>query len=349
VHRRPGWFASVKMFSTRTKSGEKTNDENLRGSRQSDGRLYLVLSGDEYFGRNVWPALDWTRLPGITVEQKADAASDLYGHGTRTLAGGTGDGRNGVSAMELAPLGSVLTAKKAWFFFDDAILFLGNSITSPSTNRVETIVNQWPLMRESSNVVRGSDWASLENVGYWFPTSPVSITRESRSGTWSALGGSPDASVHTKSFVTLAIDHGTRPTNAIAEYAIVPNVTSEQMRAWAAAPPVSILVNNNVASAARDRRSGATAIAFWVAGSVDGIQSDAPAVLYLTDTTLSAADPNGGTSGSFRVTLPGQFTTTDVPYSSNARSTTLTIPRNGGRTTTVRLNRAPVKRRAVGR
>ena len=133
------------MFSTRTKSGEKTNDENLLGSRQSDGRFYLVLRGDEYFGRDVWPALDWTRLPGITVEQKADAASDVYGYGTRTFAGGTGDGRNGVSAMELAPLASALTAKKSWFFFDDAIVFLTNSITSPSTNRVETIVNQWPL------------------------------------------------------------------------------------------------------------------------------------------------------------------------------------------------------------
>src|SRR5262249_36946583 len=76
VHRRPGWFASIKMFSTRTKSGENTNGENLLGSRQSDGRFYLVLSGDEYFNGDVWPALDWTRLPGITVEQKSDTASD---------------------------------------------------------------------------------------------------------------------------------------------------------------------------------------------------------------------------------------------------------------------------------
>src|SRR6185295_16885921 len=42
VHRRPGWFASIKMFSTRTKSGESTNDENVLGSRQSDGRFALT-------------------------------------------------------------------------------------------------------------------------------------------------------------------------------------------------------------------------------------------------------------------------------------------------------------------
>ncbi|HEX7828516.1 MAG TPA: polysaccharide lyase family 8 super-sandwich domain-containing protein, partial [Thermoanaerobaculia bacterium] len=170
IHRRAGWFASVKMFSNRTKSGEDTNDENIRGSRQSDGRFYLVLRGDEYFGRDIWPAFDWTRLPGITVEQKADTASDLYGYGTRAFAGGTGDGQNGVSAMELAPLGSQLTAKKSWFFFDDSIVFLTNSIASPSTNRIETVVNQWPLLNATSQLVRNGDWAHLENVGYWFPT-----------------------------------------------------------------------------------------------------------------------------------------------------------------------------------
>jgi hyaluronate lyase len=82
------------------------------------------------------------------------AANNAYGYGTRSFAGGTGDGRNGVSAMELAPLQSTLTAKKAWFFFDDAIVFLTNSITSTSTNRVETIVNQVPT---SSKLVQNGD------------------------------------------------------------------------------------------------------------------------------------------------------------------------------------------------
>ena len=157
-------MASVKMFSTRTKSGERTNGENLLGSRQSDGRFHLVLRGNEYFGRDVWPAFDWTRLPGTTVEQKADAAGDTYGFGRNAIAGGTGDGRNGVTAMDLQPLNSNLTAKKAWFFFDDAIAFLTNSITSPSANRVETVVNQWPLMNPSSTLVRRGDLISRGDV-----------------------------------------------------------------------------------------------------------------------------------------------------------------------------------------
>jgi len=351
VHRRPGWFASVKMFSARTKSGESTNDENILGARQSDGRFYLVLGGDEYFGRDIWPALDWTRLPGITVEQKADTASDLYGFGTRTLAGGTGNGRNGVSAMDLAPLGSAVRARRTWFFFDDAIVFLTNGITSPSSNRVETIVQQWPLRNPSSPLVSGPNWSFAEGVGYWFADpSNLQTRRETRSGTWASLGGSSDSTPRTSTFLTMWLDHGTAPTNATAEYAIVPSTTAEAMRAWAAAPPLSILANNSVASAVRDRRTGATGIAFWSAGSVDGIESTAQAVVYLTDdgktVDLWAADPNANATGTFRITLPGRFTGSGATAST--RSTTVDIPRAAGRPTHVVLTRITgyVKRRA---
>ena len=352
VHRRDGWFASVKMFSTRTKSGESTNAENVLGSRQSDGRFYLVLRGDEYFGRDIWPALDWTRLPGITVEQKADAASDVYGYGKRTFAGGTGDGRNGVSAMELAPLQSTLTARKSWFFFDDAIVFLTNGITSPSANRVETIVNQWPLLDSTSQLNRRDDWAVLENVGYWFPTpGDLHVERETRNGTWASLGGSTDTTPRTKSFVTLWLDHGVAPMNASAEYVIVPNKTSASMAAWAGSRPIAILANNDTVSAARDLRTNALGITFWRAGAIEGFQSSAPAIVYATMTgantmRIDAADPNANATGTFQLTIPGAWRTSSVAYTRTARSITITIPRRGGETTTVLLTRAG-RRRAV--
>ena len=349
VHRRNGWFASIKMFSTRTKSGESTNEENLRGSRQSDGRFYLVLKGDEYFGRDVWPALDWTRLPGTTVEQKADTADASYGYGTRSLAGGTGDGKNGVSAMDLAPLNSVLTAKKSWFFFDDAIVFLTNGIRSTSANRIETIVNQ---VSTTSSVTRGSDWSHLDNVGYWFPSNILPLTtRETRTGTWASLGGSTDTTPFAKPFTTLYFDHGTTPVNATAEYVIVPNITAAAMASWAASRPISILSNNDIVSAARDNRTGNLGLTFWRAASIDGIQSSAPAVVYLTGDRNTmhvwAADPNATATGTFTLTIPGVWTASGATSSRSTRSTTLTIPRNGGQTTHVTLTRN-VKRRAVG-
>ena len=342
VHRRDGWFASIKMFSSRTKSGEKTNNENLLGSRQSDGRLYLVLDGNEYFGRDVWPALDWSRLPGTTVEQKVDAADATYGFGTRALAGGTGDGRNGVSAMQLDALNSSLTANKSWFFFDDAILFMTNSINCPTPNRTETIVNQWPLMNPSSQVLTGDGWAWCENVGYYFPNrDAVKIERSTRSGTYVALGGSTDPATYTKSFVTLSIDHGTYAAGRGAEYVLVPRVAAAAMQNWAASNPILVLSDTASVSAARDRRTNATGIVFWTASSFAGFASSAPLVVYMTDdgyhVQLSAADPTCATTGTIRLTLPEGFTPAYVD-----------VPANGGKTVTVNATRT-VRRHSTRR
>ena len=351
VHRRDRWFASVKMFSSRTKSGEDTNGENVFGARQSDGRFYLALRGDEYFGRNVWPALDWTRLPGTTVEQNPRAASADYGYGSRSFAGGTGDGHRGVSAMELAPIRSQMTARKAWMFFEDSIVFLTNSIRSPAPYRVETIVNQWPLVDERSQVATGANWAALENVGYWFPRGMPNVLRETRSGSWAALGASTDATSHTRTFVTFLFDHGYSPIDGRAEYVIVPAQTASSMRTWVAEAPIAILANDDTVSAARDLRTGATGITFWRAGSIEGIEASAPAVVFITSDTrtmrVDVADPHAGSFGTIAITLPGEWLTRDIPTIRHPRATTLIVSKNGGRTTTVHLERIQPRRRAT--
>jgi chondroitin AC lyase len=321
VHRRSSWFASIKMFSTRTKSGESTNDENLLGSRQSDGRFYLSLSGDDYFGRDIWPAFDWTRLPGITVEQKPDAASDFYDFGTRTFVGGVGDAQNGVSAMDYAPLRSSVTAKKAWFFFDDTLVFLTNSINSKSGNRIETVIDQRPF---TSSPVSGINWTVANGVGYWFYGATPHVEQIARTGAWADLGGSTDTTPHSATLTTIWLDHGTAPVDADASYAIIPNATASSMRTFV---PPAIIANDANASAVQ--RGNTTGIVFWAAGKVAGVQSDSPAIVYLTPTDLYATDPSGST-GTFTITLPnGKFS----------------VPRNGGRTFHAKLT--PARRRAA--
>ena len=308
VHRRPGWFASIKMFSARTKSGENTNGENLLGSRESDGRFYLVQNGNEFFGSDTWAALDWSRLPGITVEQKATTADNTYGVGTRSFVGGTGDGQNGVSAMDYAPLNSSVTAKKAWFFFNNTIVFLTNSITSTTGNRVETIIDQRPMTTALTN---GGNWAVANGVGYWFYGRAPQMQQITRTGNWAALGASADATPRTSTFTTLWIDHGTMPVNETAAYAIVPGASASTMRSFIAP---SILANDANATAVRN--ADATAIVFWSAGKIAGVQSDSPAIVYLTPKDIYVCDPANG-AGTFTITLP---------------QGRLTVPRNGGRT-----------------
>lgn len=351
VYRRPGWFASVKMFSSRTKSGERTNGENLLGSRQSDGRFYLSMSGDEYYGSDVRPALDWSRLPGITVEKSPTAASDVYGYGSNRIAGGTGDGANGVSAMDVAPLGSTLRAKKSWFFMGDAIVFLTNGITSSSQHRVETIINQWPLRTSNASVVTGPNWTVADGIGYYVPSgAPIQTTRETRTGTWSALSESnTDTAPHTATFLTMWFDHGVMPSNATAEYVIVPNVTASAMHAWVTSNPISIVANTPAVSAVR--RDNALGIVFWTAGSIEGYEATVPALVYVTETDgeleLSVADPTNG-SGTMRIVVPGSYRGDGA--TPGFRSTAIDVPRNGGRTTTITLTPAgPARRRAARR
>ena len=185
-------------------------------------------------------------------------------------------------------------------------------------------------------------------MGYYFPTgNRIQTSRETRSGTWASLGGSHDTTTHTKSFLTMWIDHGVMPANATAEYVIVPNTTADAMRQWVATNGISIIANDTTTSAVR--RDNALGIAFWSAGSVEGYESTSPAVLYVTESkdaiTVSAADPTNG-SGTFRITVPGRFSGTNA--TAGYRSTTIDVPRNGGKTFTVTLKRlGPVKRRAA--
>ena len=350
AHRRDGWFASIKMFSTRTKSGENTNGENLLGARQSDGRFHLSLGGDEYFAENVRPALDWSRLPGITVEHSPLAAGDHYGYGRNSLAGGTGDARNGVSAMEVAPILSSLRAKKSWFFFDDTLVFLTSGITTSSLYPVETIINQWPLRDPNEPIATGANWVVADGVGYYVPAGGFRHAREKRSGTWRALSTTnSDATQRTATFLTMWIDQGVAPVNASAEYVIVPGVTAATMPSWITSNPIQILANT--ASVAAVRKDASLGIVFWTAGSFQGWESSGPAVIYVEETAdgmkVSAADPTGG-SGTLRITLPGRYDgPTAVAY---GRATTVEIARSGGRTTTIELTtQNPNRRRAARR
>jgi chondroitin AC lyase len=356
VHRRPGWFASVRMFSTRTISGEVVNNENLVGSRQSDGRFNLVVDGDEYLGGNVRPTLDWSRLPGITVEQRFDAANSTYGRGTRAFVGGVSNGWTGVAAMDLAPVGSQLSARKAWIFFDDSIVFLTSGVTCLTGNRAETIVDQRAVRSGEALVTGGgalseqaaqgaARWAVGEKVGYFFPgPGEVQVVDETRHGSWVMLARSNPQGLTSNRIRTMLFDHGTSVTDGAAEYVIVPGVDAEGMRAWADARPVTILRNDRTAAAARDERTGEVGIVFWEAGEAAGLTVDRPVLVHRKDAgavvTLSIADP-ARASARVRVVLPEslRLVSGNATAELAARKTTLDVPLGGGRTSTIVLSR----------
>ena len=211
--------------------------------------------------------------------------------------------------------------KKSWFFFDDTIVFLTNSITSPSSNRVETVIQQWPLSA-TSTITRQGDWTFCDGAGYYvYPQSaPLHVERITRTGTWAALGGSTDTMPHTATFLTMWLDHGVAPAGATAAYAISLNGTT-----------VPAIVAND-AKASVVRSGDMTGIVFWAAGSAAGYSSSIPAVLYVKGGDLYVADPTNG-AGTFTITVPG-----------GAR---YTLSRNGGATSHVIVPAANPRKRVV--
>ena len=70
MHRRAGFYSSIRMSSTRTVRSEQCNGEGLRNYHMGDGVTLFVRSGAEYVG--IFPVWDWRRLPGITCRQAND-------------------------------------------------------------------------------------------------------------------------------------------------------------------------------------------------------------------------------------------------------------------------------------
>ena len=151
------------------------------------------------------------------------------------------------------------------------------------------------------------------------------IQQITRTGNWAALGAETDTAPRTATFTTMWVDHGTAPVNDTAAYAIVPGATAQTMASFVAP---TILANDANATAVRS--GNATAIVFWAAGSVGGVQSDSPSIVYVTPTDLYVSDPTNG-AGVLTITLPqGRFT----------------VKRNGGQTFHASL---VTKRRRVAR
>jgi chondroitin AC lyase len=364
VHRRSDYYASIKMFSTRTQSGELVNLQGKRGARQSDGHLYLVKTGKEYFSRSLWPAMDWTRLPGITVEQSPTAADDSLGIGQRDFVGGTGDDQNGVSAMAFAPLSSTLTAQKSWFFFDDFLVFLGSEIKATSAYPVETIIEQWPLstpeqplLADGATVASGpfdqtltAQTLEADGLGYYFPeSSAVKAQIKDQTGNWNSLGTSSGAA--NWRFLTLSLQHGVAPKNASFVYAIA--LRGQDMTAFSKEPPFVVLHND--AKLAAVRAGTKTGVVFWAAGSVEvasglTVTTDAPSVVWLTDEagklTVNAADP-AGKPGAINLTVTGDFVSaTPLSPGSSVQlaegAANLTLERASGETQSAELRRPTV-------
>ncbi|WP_269867075.1 polysaccharide lyase 8 family protein [Paenibacillus caseinilyticus] len=297
VHVRPGFGYGISMFSNNVANFEN-NFELRRGWYTGSGMTYTYTADKEQYSDSFWATVDYSRLPGTTVDTKPrtlNVTESVYVNTDRRV-GGVSDGQFGIVGMGLtAPgaSGTSLTGKKAWFLFDDEVVALGTDIQLDDTEpfNVETIVDNRKLSAAGDNALTvngsarlpalgsqetltGVTWAHLaghvpnSDIGYYFPGTPVTLnaSRLARTGKWGDqnLNAKPSPDIpYTRNYATLWFDHGVSPDHASYQYVTLPNKTARQTAGYAARPDIRILANTPKIQAVRERKLGITGAIIW--------------------------------------------------------------------------------------
>ncbi len=314
IHRRPDWYASVKMSSTRVIGAETCNSENMRGLHLGDGVLYVLRRGDEY--ADLFPVWNWRRLPGTTCRQ-GDASLVPGGkrcRGKSDFVGGVGDGRRGLSAMVYRRGG--LRARKTWCFLDGAVVCLGAGITCDEDVPVATGVNQCALRgpvavsgaggnrvieKKGRATLDGPAWVWHDGVGYVIRRGDrLAVTAETRTGDWHRVHHRYSDKTVSRDVFSLAIDHGTKPKEATYAYTVLPGIAAKAMAGAAKAPPAKVIARTAAVQAVAAGEGGLVLAAFFEPGRLawgDGgtLAVDVPCLVLLEAASdephLYVADP----------------------------------------------------------
>ncbi|WDH78317.1 polysaccharide lyase 8 family protein [Microbacterium esteraromaticum] len=313
------WALCVAMCSNRIAWHEGTGAENMRGVKTSQGMTYLYLADDDtHFDDHFWATSDLDAPVGATVDLTPlpDNPEGQWGETTPSneWTGGATLDEFAVSAMHLvAPGGTGLVARKAWFFQDDLVVALGSDISSRSGAEVRTVVEHRNLggaprtltvdgeAITAPRTLRGARWAHLADVGgyVFLPGSPALRAEVvERQGRWTdnATRSVPETQqVRRRQYATLAYTHGPDATDASTyAYALLPGADAAQTAARAGDLGVRVLRNDSAVQAVR-LPSGAICAAVWAGAAFDRVRISSSATLILkkipTGLEVSLADP----------------------------------------------------------
>ncbi len=322
ANQRPDMLTTVRMLSSRVARPETASGENRLGFFEGDGFTMFVQDGDE-FGQRGGPEItqvwDWQRLPGTTVEHTGNIPYfDMFqttanSTGGSDIVGSVSDGQYGLAAMDYRRSGVSVTARKAWFFFDNEVVALGAGISDPSPSApVFTSLNQVFLDGSvtvqdaagrrtfdlgGSDSITGQGWVEHDGLGYVLldPSDKTTVQAQFQRGTSGLM----------LPVFSAWVDHGVGPQNATYAYAVVPGVTPDQLDAYSQALPFIVLANTPTVQAVQNPALQQTQAAFYAAGSLKisdslTISVDRPINLIIKqigdDISITAADPRQSAS-----------------------------------------------------
>ncbi|RYF99056.1 MAG: chondroitin lyase, partial [Chitinophagaceae bacterium] len=320
VHQRQGYFASVRMHSSRASNMEQPhNEEGLKMHHFGDGSNFILRRGTEY--SNIYPVWDWQKIPGATILQKADLPSfqEVAKKGLSDFSGGVSDGRYGLSAIDLISVHDPLKAKKSWFFFDREYVCLGADINANSDLQVVTSINQTLLngkvvagyardekqgrgvkeIPSGDNHLSNVKWILHDSVGYlFFKPQDAELANRATTGNWRMISHQATATTEpvTKDVFSLWMNHGSRTTNGAYAYVVVPNVAEKDLDGYIKRSGIEVIANSAALQAVYHKKLGMIQAVFYTAGSFSAggfaITTDQPCMIMIDKTgKISASDP----------------------------------------------------------
>lgn len=289
-----GFAYAVSMHSSRIRTYESINGENLKGWYTGQGMTFLYNGDLGQYADAFWPTVDAYRLPGTTVTDRPRSDGEGQNQpGSRHFVGGAVlQGRYGAVAMEVEDAASEaagLTGRKSWFLLGDRIVALGSDIGAAAPLRAETIIDNRKLNGSKDNAVIADgdpicreldqvhslrpSWlhvggnAPEAEYGLVFPVdSQVQALREERRGAWREINeaGSPDPI--SRQYLTLWFDHGQAPREAGYAYVLLPGRSRQETADFARELPIRIVEQSYGAHAVEDRKLGLFAAHYWQNG-----------------------------------------------------------------------------------
>ncbi len=350
VQRKPGYYYSVKMCSSRTSGTESGNGENLKGFWLPFGATCLMKNGDEF--RHSFPLWDWTKVPGVTCPEEVPSFGWSINQPTQ-FVGGVSNGKNGVCTMQLNKQST--QAHKSWFMFDNEIVALGAGITSTNTKQITSSLAQnklhgkvWvnDLSVANGDKVLYSNVKSVYNdsTAYIFSTpAKVYVSNSLKSGNWYQINNSQRDSTVKDSVFSVYVNHGIAPVDSSYAYIVVPRIGVDKLAAYVNSNPLKVLYNNKVIQAVSHSDKKMTGAVFYAGGQIildNGyiIKSYQPCAILVDLSTDSLI---------MHVSDPGQTSTSalfQIYYNAVQYETIqVSLPTGNNSGASVRISRMPLK------
>ncbi|MFC4305286.1 polysaccharide lyase family 8 super-sandwich domain-containing protein [Cohnella boryungensis] len=292
VHTTDNFTFGLSMYSNDITTFEQ-GDSNTKGWYTGLGQTYIYTPD---IGQYTYqkPTLDWYRLSGVTAVSGISVSSHTN---SNAFAGSTTlDQSYSTAGLEISSTATKVSAKKSWFMFDDEVVALGTGITSTHNNNVETTIDNHYITGDNALIINGEKqsselgwngkidnarWALIEgnakgsNIGVYFPKeTKLGAVRKNRTGKWTDLGSyNVDENVQSANYLTMWIDHGSKPVNESYAYVLLPGTTAAQVENYADSSDIEIIRQDNDVHAVYEKTLHTLGVNFWQDGdqSIDAI------------------------------------------------------------------------------